>query len=72
MSTKGQFAAKPMTVPRKDMSGMSTHGDQHYREDLVGKAISTLLSSGVVKREELFIQTKRVFPTDRFEVRFAS
>lgn len=31
---------------------------QHYREDLVGKAISVLTSTGFVKREELFIQTK--------------
>ncbi|KAK8853093.1 hypothetical protein IAR55_003794 [Kwoniella newhampshirensis] len=31
---------------------------KHYREDFVGKAISTLIGQGVVKREELYIQTK--------------
>ncbi|ODO10325.1 hypothetical protein I350_02554 [Cryptococcus amylolentus CBS 6273] len=37
---------------------------KHYREDLVGKAIQTLLTKGIVKREELFIQTKHasLFP----------
>nr|XP_031860537.1 uncharacterized protein CI109_004148 [Kwoniella shandongensis]KAA5527609.1 hypothetical protein CI109_004148 [Kwoniella shandongensis] len=31
---------------------------KHYREDLVGKALSTLIAEGVVKREEMYIQTK--------------
>ncbi|UOH83656.1 hypothetical protein LQV05_006390 [Cryptococcus neoformans] len=31
---------------------------KHYREDLVGQAIKSLISEGVVKREELYIQTK--------------
>lgn len=30
---------------------------KHYREDLVGQAIKSLISEGVVKREELYIQT---------------
>ncbi|WVR07834.1 hypothetical protein IAU60_004877 [Kwoniella sp. DSM 27419] len=31
---------------------------KHYREDLVGKALQTLLAEDVVKREEVFVQTK--------------
>jgi len=30
----------------------------HYREELVGKAVSDLIKAGIVKREDLFIQTK--------------
>lgn len=33
---------------------------KHYREDLLGKAISTILATTPIKREELFIQTKSV------------
>ncbi|WVW85982.1 hypothetical protein I302_108020 [Kwoniella bestiolae CBS 10118] len=31
---------------------------KHYREDLVGKALRDVFEQGVVKREEVFIQTK--------------
>ncbi|KAK6909596.1 hypothetical protein I203_103617 [Kwoniella mangroviensis CBS 8507] len=31
---------------------------KHYREDLVGKALREVIDQGVVKREDIFIQTK--------------
>lgn len=56
---KGQTTALVTQAIAAGFRGIDTAAQpKHYQEDLVGQGIRAALSSGVVKREDLYIQTK--------------